>query len=301
VVLAGASMALFSTFSLSRFWSQVSEARATIFGAFATQLELLWKLPPQENDRDNPLRIGLAGHIPPQLHRPFERRFGVRLFDVYGLTEAEPIALPRIGMETPVGSCGLPTPDFEVAILDEDDCLLPAGEIGEIAVRPTVPDCMMRGYEGDEAATVQAWRNLWFHTGDLGYRDAHGFLYFVERRQHAIRRRGENISSWELEHILMGHPEVAECAAARRCFAARRGGRQGGARPSARDLSGSGPGSPLVSFPDGAVYGPSVYRDPAGVALHRDGEGSKGAPENSGRERLGCRAGTMKITIGGKA
>ncbi len=213
LVLTGASIALFPTFSLSRFWSQVHEVQATVFGAFATQLELLWKLSPQENDADNPLRIGMVGHIPPQLHRPFEDRFGVRLFDIYGMTEAEPIALPRTGMETPVGSCGLPNPDFEVAILDENDCPLPTGEVGEIAIRPTVPDVMMRGYEGDEAVTVHMWRNLWFHTGDLGYCDADGFLYFVDRRKHAIRRRGENISSWELEHVLMRHPDVAECAA----------------------------------------------------------------------------------------
>jgi crotonobetaine/carnitine-CoA ligase len=129
------------------------------------------------------------------------------------MTEAEPLALPEPGVELPLGSCGRANPDFELAVLDEEGRVLPPGATGELAARPRVPDVMFLRYEGDDAATLDACRNLWYHTGDLGRIDEDGFVYFIDRRKHAIRRRGENVSSWELEGIIGRHPAVEECCA----------------------------------------------------------------------------------------
>jgi crotonobetaine/carnitine-CoA ligase len=130
--------------------------------------------------------------MPAEVLTAFERRFGVRLLDTYGMTECEPLTLPVPG--TPPGSCGWPSPDFKVAVLDEEDRPLPAGTAGRICVRPRTPYVMMLGYEADPEATVEAWRNLWFHTADRGRFDAEGFLHFLDRIKYAIRRGGENIS-----------------------------------------------------------------------------------------------------------
>jgi crotonobetaine/carnitine-CoA ligase len=209
-ILTGSRYALFPTFSLSSFWEEVRASGATIFGGFSVIIELLWSQPPSEEDAATSLRLGLIGLIPPRIHRDFEQRFGVRLLEVYGLTEAEPLAIPRPSDNTPVGSCGRPTPDFEVTVVDSHDVPMPAGQHGEIVARPRVADVMMRGYEDDDAATLAAFRNLWFHTGDLGYFDADGYLFYVDRVKHSIRRRGENVSSWEVEAAIRQHPAVAD-------------------------------------------------------------------------------------------
>jgi crotonobetaine/carnitine-CoA ligase len=212
-VIGGGEVDLLPTFSRSRFWQQVAASGATIFVGFSNVLEILWAMPPSAADADCSLRVGMIGAVPPTLHRGFEERFGVRLCDVYGMTEAEPLALPEPGVEAPTGSCGRANPDFEVVVLDDADQVLPAGAVGEIAARPRVPDVMFIRYEDDEPATLDACRTLWFHTGDLGRIDEDGFVYFVDRRKHAIRRRGENVSSWELESIIARHPAVDECCA----------------------------------------------------------------------------------------
>ena len=129
------------------------------------------------------------------------------------MTEAEPMILPEPGSRPPAGSCGRPNPDLEVAILDRDGRHAGPGEIGEIACRARVADVLTGGYEGDPEATAAATEGGWFHSGDLGRVDADGFFYFVDRLEHSIRRRGENISSWELESVLCGHPAVAEACA----------------------------------------------------------------------------------------
>jgi crotonobetaine/carnitine-CoA ligase len=212
-VIAGGAIALQPTFSRSRFWQQVNKCGATIFVGFSNVVEILWALPPAPDDATCTLRVGMIGAVPSAIHHGFEERFGVRLCDVYGMTEAEPLALPEPGVKLPLGSCGRVNPDFELTVLDSENQALPIGEVGELAVRPRVPDVMFSAYEGDEGSTVEAWRDLWFHTGDLGRVDENRFVYFVDRRKHAIRRRGENISSWELEGIVGRYPGVGECCA----------------------------------------------------------------------------------------
>jgi len=210
-MISGASFLLLPTFSTSRFWEQVNEFGTTFFMGFTNLLEILMNMPERPDDRDCPLRAGIIGGVPAKLCRAFESRFGVQLYDSYGMTEAEPMSVSD--QDTPPGSCGKATADWEIAIMDGAGNLQPPGVEGEIVGRPRVPDVMMQGYEDDAEATSAAFRHLWMHTGDLGHLDEHGFLYFKDRIKHAIRRRGENISSWELENLIREHPDVEECVA----------------------------------------------------------------------------------------
>lgn len=211
-VMAGACLVQFPQFSRQSFWDEVRATDSTVLSGFASILSLLLELPAGPDDRRHKLRVGLIGNMPAELLTTFERRFGVTLLDTYGMSECEPLTLPRVG-EMPPGSCGRICPDFEIAILDEEDQPLPVGTAGRICVRPRVPHVMMLGYEGDAQATVAAWRNLWFHTTDRGRFDEQGFLYFIDRLKYAIRRGGENISVSEVEQVFLAHPEVVACAA----------------------------------------------------------------------------------------
>jgi crotonobetaine/carnitine-CoA ligase len=142
----------------------------------------------------------------------FERRFGLRVVELYGSVEASiPVTQPLHEPRVP-GSCGRVTDGFEVRIHGDDDHPLPPGDTGEIVVRPQRPSTILDGYDGMPEETLRAFRNLWFHTGDLGRMDEAGNLFFVGRRKDAIRRRGENISAFEVEEGLLLHPDVLECA-----------------------------------------------------------------------------------------
>ena len=144
--------------------------------------------------------------------RAFETRFGMSLVTGYGQTETSFVTLDRVDA-TREGSCGLPHPDWEVAVVDEHDLPLPRGAIGEIVARPKKNWRLFSGYHGNAPKTVEATRNLWYHSGDAGYLDEDGWLYFKYRLSESIRRRGENISAYEVELIAESHPDVVECAA----------------------------------------------------------------------------------------
>jgi crotonobetaine/carnitine-CoA ligase len=189
----------------------VKTTRATVFCGFANILSLLMEAPPSDMDGNHTLRVGLIGNMSAEVKEAFERRFGVSLLDTYGMTECEPLTLPNAC--TPAGSCGLPCPDFEIAIMDDEDRPVPTGSVGRICVRPRAPDMMMLKYEGDTAATVHSWRNLWFHTSDRGRLDDRGYLYFIERMASSIRRGGENISTSDVEQAALSHPEILAAAA----------------------------------------------------------------------------------------
>jgi crotonobetaine/carnitine-CoA ligase len=133
------------------------------------------------------------------------------ILDVYGLTETGPITFNRFDQRR-AGSMGVPVPWYDVRILDANDVEVPVGEPGEICIRPARPNVMMSGYYNNDSASLKSIRNLWFHTGDHGHRDAEDFYYFRARETDSIRRRGENISAWEVERVLALHDELLESA-----------------------------------------------------------------------------------------
>jgi crotonobetaine/carnitine-CoA ligase len=156
--------------------------------------------------------LGWGAGVPGGLAGEFEDRFGLRLLEGYGLTEGG-IPLSNRLDDRRVGSCGKPLPGYEVAILGDDDREVVAGEAGEIAVRGTEPFVTMLGYHKMPDETVECMRNFWLHTGDFGMRDEDGWIYFKDRKQDSIRRRGENISSIEVEEAVLLHEDVLEAAA----------------------------------------------------------------------------------------
>jgi crotonobetaine/carnitine-CoA ligase len=208
-VVAGSRCALRERFSASAYWDDVRRLGATVGFCVFTIPQILKKAPPSPADRDHSLRCLYNARRDPA----FQERFGIRLVEAYGLTEAGVPIYVRPGEEAPLGSCGRESEDWEVRLVDDDDLEVPTGEVGEIAIRPRYPSLVMPGYLNKPEATVLAWRNLWFHTGDLANVDGDGYYYFRDRKKDAIRRRGENVSSWEVEQVVREHPGVAEAAA----------------------------------------------------------------------------------------
>jgi crotonobetaine/carnitine-CoA ligase len=211
----GASIRLERKFSSSGFWRTVEADGTTAFNYLGSVLRMILNVtPPEWTAASHTLRKAFGAGAPPHVWEVFETRLGVRLVEVYGLSEAPMATINRRqgADRAPIGSAGRAGELFEVAVVDADDQVLPPEHIGEIVMRPKRPDALMVGYLNKDAATVRAFRNLWFHSGDRGRLSAEGYLYFEERDKDAIRRRGENISAWEVESILDAHPDVAESA-----------------------------------------------------------------------------------------
>src|SRR5690606_34347877 len=213
-LLCGATLALSRRFSGSRFWQEVVDCGATQANALGAMANIVIK----ELDRLDRSRLRLrqcmvVPALDAEAGRPF-RDMGIKLTSLFAQTETFAVTLH--GPDEPLekaGSAGRAHPYTEVAILDDEDRFLPPGEVGEIAVRPRAPGIMMQGYYEMPRETLGAMSSLWFHTGDRGYLDADGYLYFVDRKKDAIRRRGENISAYELEMIISRHPALREAAA----------------------------------------------------------------------------------------
>ncbi len=207
----GSSIAVVSHFRTEAFWDQIRELEVTsafLLGAMAT---FLLKQPPHLRDRDHKLRMVFIVPLG-QSGRPFRERFGVDLFTLFNMTE---ICTPLISRANPEKDsiCGRPRAGVEVRLVDENDCSVPDGEVGQLILRTEAPWAMNHGYNNNPQATADAWRNGWFHTGDAFIRDTDGDYRFVDRLKDAIRRRGENISSYEIEVELLSHPSVREAAA----------------------------------------------------------------------------------------
>lgn len=198
-------------FSASRFWDTCRERGVTAIHYLGSLLQLLLKQPLGDDDRDHGVRLAYGAGAPLPVWKAFVGRFGVPLYELYGMTETGAVTMNRDGAYR-VGSCGTVLPDCEVEIHDPDDLPVPVGEVGEIVVRPLRPNVMVERYHDMPEATLRAFRNLWFHCGDLGRFDADGYLYFVGRTKDSIRRRGENISAFEVETAVAGHPAVLEAA-----------------------------------------------------------------------------------------
>ncbi|WP_051248088.1 AMP-binding protein [Nocardioides halotolerans] len=211
-LLAGGQVVVVPRFSVSRFWTDCRDHAVTGFGAIAAMTSMLFKQAPDARDRDHRVRFAFAVAVPASIEAAFERRFGVRLINGFGMTEAGQMTYMPYDAPRP-GTCGKPVDLYQLEIHDPADHPLPPGEVGEIVVRPTAPSVTMSGYHDMPEQTLSSWRNLWLHTGDLGRLDQDGYLYFVDRNKDAIRRRGENISSLEVEAALLQHDDILEVAA----------------------------------------------------------------------------------------
>ena len=208
-LVTGGSCALRERFSASAFWNDVRTTGATFGFCVFSIPQILKKAEPRPDDRDHTLRAFYNARHDPE----FEQRFRVRCIEAYGLTEAGAAMYVRPGEVPPPGSCGRVSEDWEVRLVDDDDLDVTVGEVGEIVLRPRFAGLITPGYLNKPEATAEAFRNLWFHTGDLASVDADGYYTFRDRKKDAIRRRGENVSSWEVEQVLLEHPAVAEAAA----------------------------------------------------------------------------------------
>lgn len=207
----GGSIVLAEKFSASRFWEEVREYETTTSSLMRTIPQILLSLPEKPDDRDNPLRLVVA-LLSPEMQVRFEERFKLIAMPSYSLTEdILSVIGPKDRAKQKLGSCGLPlAPEVHrVRIVDETGKPLPPGKAGEIVKQsPTV----MQGYFKNAEATAKALKENWLHTGDLGYLDEDGFLYFVDRIKDMVRRGDENISSEEVERVLNSHPQIAESA-----------------------------------------------------------------------------------------
>jgi crotonobetaine/carnitine-CoA ligase len=214
-VLAGlllpCRIVMHASFSATRFWDVLKNEEATAFYFIGPMLNFLIKQPERPSDRDHKVRKAFGAPAPLSFFQEFENRFGVRLCEGYGSTEIGPAAVNDINDPLP-GSAGKLTGLHAVEIHDELGLPVAPGETGEVVVRPTRPGVLFDGYYGMAEATVQSWRNLWFHTGDRGRIDENGYFYFVDRVKDSIRRRGENISSWEVEKVVNSLDYVQEAA-----------------------------------------------------------------------------------------
>jgi crotonobetaine/carnitine-CoA ligase len=217
----GGRAAIYRRFSVSNFWPEMNRTGATVTSTLGTMAYLL------AHDVDRPempqsgapeantsLRLIGAAPLPVEVDSILRERFGIETFSgAYGTTEASLVSWQPPGVRNKPNGAGVINDEFfDVRIFDDDDNELPRGTDGEIVLRPKRPHTMFEGYWGRPEATVEASRNWWYHTGDIGRVDDEGFLFFVDRKADYLRRRGENISSFEVERVLMGHGSLADVA-----------------------------------------------------------------------------------------
>jgi crotonobetaine/carnitine-CoA ligase len=203
-----AKFALGERFSASRFWDECRMHDAVEFNTLGGMLSILLKQPPRPDDRDHRVRVVLSAACPPNAWKEFEQRFGVRIVEFYGMVDSPGLLLNDVGR---VGSMGKPVGGVEFRVVDDADNPVAADKVGELVFRH--PKGRLSHYHKLPDATAQAYRGGWFHSGDLAKTDADGFFYFAGRKKASIRRRGENISAWEIETVVNEHPAVLESAA----------------------------------------------------------------------------------------
>jgi carnitine-CoA ligase len=208
----GASFALDKRFSASGFWDSIRRYKATQFNALGAVLQILMKQPERPDDADNPVRMVLSGGCPRNIWEAFEKRFGVTIWEIYGAVDGGGINSLNLG-NAPIGSIGKPIGDIEWKLADDAGNDVKPGEIGELIHKAKEAKTPAVEYFKNPEASKKKVRGGWVYSGDLFTRDQDGNLYFVDRKTDSMRRRGENISSFEVESIIEKHPAVAECAA----------------------------------------------------------------------------------------
>ncbi|MEP9378683.1 AMP-binding protein [Aquabacter sp. CN5-332] len=207
-LMMGAKVVIARQFSASRYFQQAAACGATIGQTIFTMQTMLKAQPPGPFDRAHRMtRMFNASY-----DAGFEERFGVKLVEAYGMTETGLTLYTPFG-ERREGSCGRIHEDWELNIVDEQGLPVSRGAIGEIALRPKLPSIMMRSYINKPSETLQTFADLWFKTGDYARADEDGYVFFTSRKKERIRRRGENISPYEIESVVISHPAVSDCAA----------------------------------------------------------------------------------------
>jgi crotonobetaine/carnitine-CoA ligase len=213
-LVAGGRVAYVERFSSSQFWSQVIDAEATVFNSIGAVSYFIWNIPASELDRKHTVHTCFAAPAPKDIYYEFQERFGVKFIEGYGLTETGMATYMDPTRPPVAGSMGTANPGYEVTIVEPGtDRPLPPDTPGEIVVDMRIPNIVMRAYYGMPEKTAEDFRNLKLHTGDLGRMDAEGYFYFMDRVKDYIRRRGENVSSMEVERQAADHPQVKEVAA----------------------------------------------------------------------------------------
>jgi crotonobetaine/carnitine-CoA ligase len=207
-VFLDAQIAVSERFSASRFWDEVREFDAVEFNHVGAVIPILLKQQERPDDGDNPMRVCLSAGCPPHAWEPFQDRFGVKIVEQFSMVDAPGYL---INLEGRVGSMGKPVAGAEAAILADDGTELGVGVVGELALRAT--EGRTHYYLNQPEATEEAFRDGWFHTGDLASRDGDGFFYYAGRKRESMRRRGENVSAWEVENVVNQFPGVLESAA----------------------------------------------------------------------------------------
>jgi len=207
----GGSIAPIDAFDTESFWSTVKKTGTTYTILLGVMAGFLMKRPDKGDEKGTTLR---HVHCVPfdEDSIAFGKRFGIDVFTLFNMTE---VSCPIVSDKNPTvpGTCGKPRPGMECRVVDENDCEVGPNEVGELIVRADRPWSMNHGYNKNAEATAKAWRNGWFHTGDAFKVDEEGYFFFVDRMKDAIRRRGENISSFEVEAEIIAHPAVREAAA----------------------------------------------------------------------------------------
>ena len=202
-------------FSVSNYWRIARETGATIIDPIGTMIAALLSLEPSDADRDHNVRVGIgiaSGQVRSSFRTDFEERFGVPLLEVYAMTEVGVLLCSERLHDKTVNTCGKTYGWADICIVDEQECPVPTGEQGQILLRPTATNTFMLEYINKPQETINAWRNLWYHSGDIGYLDDDGYLHFVGRQAHWVRVRGENVSAFEVEKVLSAHDGVEDCA-----------------------------------------------------------------------------------------
>jgi crotonobetaine/carnitine-CoA ligase len=210
-LLCGARMVLEERFSASGFWPAMIRHQASVIYLLGAMVPILLARKIEADERAHRIRTGLGPGVPADLGQAFAARTGISLLEGYGSTETNFVIGASQGEQKP-GTMGRLVEGFEARVVDADDVEVAPGEAGELVLRADQPYAFATGYFGMPDKTVEAWRNLWFHSGDRVVRDQDGYFRFVDRLKDAIRRRGENISSYEVEQVLLAHPGIEMAA-----------------------------------------------------------------------------------------
>ena len=212
-VISGRPMILAPRFTATGFVEDLRRYDATVFNYIGAMLTMIAKQPERPDDAMNPARLAVGGAAPAELWTEFERRFDLTILEIYGLTETATFCLGSPPNDIRPGTIGVPVGWSDVKLLDDRGQEAALGEPGEISIRAKRPDILFKGYYKNPAATALSMKDGWFRSGDRGVRRADGYFVFVDRLKDVIRRRGENISSFEVERIVNMHPLVAASAA----------------------------------------------------------------------------------------